>query len=104
MRIAALVLIAALAAGCGPTQSTSYQMDAEIMMEAARSASAEKFAPYEWTAASLYLHKSKEEAGYGDWEQSVDYGKKAVDFATRARDTALKTTKRAEPASAPAEP
>ena len=103
-RVAALVVVAALGAGCGPTQSTSFQMDAEVMLEAARTAQAEKYAPYEWTAATLYLHKSKEEAGYADWEQSVDYGKKAVDFAKRARDAALKTTKRAEPPTAPAEP
>lgn len=86
----------ALLAGCGPTQSTSFLIDAEVMLEAARTAQAEKLAPYEWTAAQLYIHKSKEEAGYSDFEQSVDYAKKGVDFATRARDTALKNTKRTE--------
>lgn len=81
---------------CGPVQSTSFLMDAETMLEAARTAQAEKLAPYEWTAANLYLHKSKEEVGYADFEQAVDYAKKAVDFATRARDGAVRTVRRTE--------
>lgn len=84
------------ASGCGPVQSTSYLIDTENMLEAARTAQADKLAPYEWTAANLYYGKSKEEVGYSDFEQAVDYGKKAVDFATRARDTALKVGRRNE--------
>ena len=70
--------------------------------EAARTAQADKLAPYEWTAANLYFAKSKEEVGYSDFEQAVDYGKKAVDFATRARDTALKVGRRNE--ASPSDP
>lgn len=95
-----LVLACALAlatAGCGPVQSTSYLIDTETMLEAARTAQADKLAPYEWTSANLYYAKAKEEVGYSDYEQAVDYGKKAVDFATRARDTALKVGRRSEP-------
>lgn len=86
---------------CGPIQSTSYLIDTENMLEAARVAQADKLAPYEWTAAQLYFSKSKEEVGYSDYEQAVDYGKKAVDFATRARDAALKVGRRNEPGSHP---
>lgn len=94
------VLVAvALVSGCGPVQSTSFLMDAETMLEAARTAQAEKLAPYEWTAANLYLHKSKEEVGYSDFEQAVDYAKKAVEFATRARDGAVRAVRRTEPPS-----
>ncbi|MDP1916701.1 MAG: DUF4398 domain-containing protein [Myxococcales bacterium] len=92
----AIVLAAATLCACGPVQSTSFLMDAETMLEAARTAQAEKLSPYEWTAANLYLHKSKEEVGYADFEQAVDYAKKAVDFATRARDGAVKTVRRSE--------
>jgi hypothetical protein len=94
------VLVAAVALcapACGPIQSTSYLIDTETMLEAARTAQADKLAPYEWTAANLYYAKSKEEVGYSDYEQAVDYGKKAVDFATRARDAALKVGRRNEP-------
>ncbi len=92
-----LALAALCASACGPVQSTSYLIDTETMLEAARTAQADKLAPYEWTAANLYMAKSKEEVGYSDFEQAVDYGKKAVDFATRARDTALKVGRRNEP-------
>ena len=43
------VLVAALALGasaCGPVQSTSYLIDTETMLEAARTAQADKLAPY----------------------------------------------------------
>ena len=93
----------AVVSGCGPVQSTSYLIDAETMLEAARTAQADKLAPYEWTSAQLYFEKSKEEVGDADFEQAVDYGKKAVEFATRARDTALKVGRRNE-AVVPVEP
>ncbi len=99
--ISVLVLVGL---GCGPVQSTSYLIDAETMMEAAKTAQADKLAPFEWTSATLYLHKSKEEVGYSDYEQAVDYAKKAVDYATKARDAAIKVGKRAEPASPPEVP
>ena len=94
--------VALCASACGPVQSTSYLMDTETMLSAARTAQADKLAPYEWTAANLYFSKSKEEVGYSDFEQAVDYGKKAVDFATRARDTALKVGRRNE--ASPSDP
>ncbi len=81
------------ALSCGPVQSTAYLIDTETMLEAARTAQADKLAPYEWTAANLYLVKAKEEVGYSDFEQAVDYAKKAVGFATRARDVAVSAAK-----------
>ncbi len=95
-RVAMLVVGLLANSGCGPIQSTSFLLDAEAMLEAARTAQAERLAPYEWTAANLYLHKAKEEVGYADFEQAVDYSKKAVDFATRARNGAQKNARRAD--------
>lgn len=91
------LVLASVLAGCGPVQATAYLIDTETMLEAARTAQAEKLAPYEWTAARLYMEKSKEEVGYSEYEQAIDYGKKAVDFATRARDAALKVGRRNQP-------
>jgi hypothetical protein len=95
LSLAALALISG--SGCGPVQSTSYLVDTETMLEAARTAQAERSAPYEWTAANLYYAKSKEEVGYSDFEQAIDYAKKALDFATRARDAAVKAARKAAP-------
>ena len=86
--------LAVMVSACGPIQSTSYLMDAENMLQAGRTASADKLAPYEWTAANLYYVKSMEEVGYSDFEHAVDYAKKAADFATKARDVAVKLSNR----------
>jgi hypothetical protein len=83
--------------GCGPVQSTAYLMDAEVQLEAARTAQAERYAPYEWTAANLYYRKSKEEIGYSDYQQAVDYAQKAQKFAAQARDNAMKAPRKDEP-------
>ena len=74
---------------CGPTQSTALIMDGDVQVEAARMADAPKLAPYEYTAAEAYLHKAREEQGYSDFEISIDFGRKAVKFATEAKKKAM---------------
>ena len=86
-----LVMVAAAGAlsGCGPVKSTSHLLDAEVQIQAARTAGAEKLAPYEWTAANLYIHKAREEVGYSDFQAGVDFAEKAARFATQAREKAM---------------
>jgi hypothetical protein len=91
-----LVALCALA-GCGPIQSTAYLVDAEVQLEAARTAQAERYAPYEWTAANLYYRKAKEEVGYSDFEQAVDYAQKALKYASAAAINAMKAPRRDDP-------
>ncbi|MFZ5471366.1 MAG: DUF4398 domain-containing protein [Myxococcota bacterium] len=79
---------------CGPVQSTAYLLDADVQLEAARTAGAEKYAPYEWTAAALYLHKAREEVGYSDFQVAVDFAQKAARFANEAKAKALSATKK----------
>ena len=100
MKIArALTVFGVLAAvsACGPVQSTALLLDAEVQIEAARTAQAERYAPYEWTAANLYHRKAKEEVGYSDYEQAVDFAQKAQKFAVQARENAQKATRKDEP-------
>jgi len=82
---------------CGPVQSTAHLLDADVQLEAARTAQADKLAPYEWTAANLYLHKAREEVGYADFEQAVTYAQKASKFANAARDVAMKAVRKDDP-------
>ena len=96
LKAAALLVGAVFGVSCGPIQATAIQFDTEIMLEAARTAQAEKLAPYEWTAAKLYLAKSKEEVGFSEYEIAFGYGKKALDFATHARDVAMRSGRRSE--------
>lgn len=101
LRLLALAALLACAAGCGPVQSTAYLLDAAVQIEAARTAQAERLAPYEWTSANLYLHKAREEVGYSDFEQAVSYSKKASTFANKAKENAMKAARKDEPAGEP---
>lgn len=87
------MVILGAASACGPVQSTSFLLDAEVQIEAARTAGADKAAPYEWTSANLYIHKAREEAGYSNFEQAVEYSGKASKFANEARDKAMATNR-----------
>jgi hypothetical protein len=77
-------------AACGPIRSTSYLVDAEVQIEAARTAGAERLAPYELTSAQLYYEKAKDKEGYSEYEIAVDYAQKASQFANQARERAVK--------------
>ncbi len=92
-------LVLAGFSGCGPVQSTAYLLDAAVQIEGARTAQAERLAPYEWTSANLYLHKAREEVGYSDFEQAVSYSKKASGYANKAKEQAMKAARKDEPAS-----
>lgn len=87
---------ALVVAGCGPVQSTAYLLDAEVQIEAARTAQADRLAPYEWTLANLYIHKAREEVGYSDFEAAVDFARKASLNANQARTKAMGTDQKAE--------
>jgi hypothetical protein len=90
--------------GCGPIISTSMIMDAEAKLAAAKAAEAERFAPYEFTAAGEYLHKAHEELGYADYGPAIDYAFKAAEAAERGTKRASdeKAKHLAAPPDAPA--
>ncbi len=52
---------------------------------AAKQANADRFAPYEYTAAVQYLNKAREEGGYAEYQIAIDYGRRAEELAIRAR-------------------
>lgn len=79
-----------LALGCGPVEYINQVGNrAASAVSAAKLASAERYAPYEYTAAQEYLHKAREEAGYAQYEDAIDYGHKAEELADRARAIAI---------------
>ena len=79
-----------LAVGCGPVEYINQVGNrAASAVSAAKLASAERYAPYEYTSAQEYLHKAREEAGHAEYEDAIDYGHKAEDFANRARAIAI---------------
>ena len=90
-QLTVLVAVVGALAGCGPVRSTANILDAEVQIQAARTAGAEKLAPYEWTAANLYIHKAREEVGYSDYQAGVDFAVKASKYANEAREKAMAT-------------
>jgi hypothetical protein len=58
-------------------------IDAEAKLAAARASEAEKYAPYEYTAATEYLHKAHEELGFADYGPAIDYAYKAAAAADK---------------------
>jgi hypothetical protein len=88
---------------CGPVKSSISLVDANAQVEAARTAGAEKQAPYEWTAATLYLHQAREEVGRSEYEHAIDFANKASKYAGQARALAEKSVK-AQPTPDPARP
>lgn len=51
----------------------------------AEAADAPAHAPYEYTMATLFLAKAREKAGRAQFQVSVEMGRRAEDYATRAR-------------------
>ena len=106
LRLALGTALALATLGCGPIQSTSLIMDADAQLEAARTADAPKYAPYEYTLADAYLHKAREEAGYAEYQDAIEYGRKSEELANRARAIALsqssQSQQKANPPSPPA--
>jgi len=99
-----LALVIAFAAigsgpGCGPIQyASTVTYGADNALEAARAVNAAKWSPYWWTRATQYLHKSREEAAYANWQAANHFGQLARDAATKAREEAIRRA--ADPAAA----
>jgi hypothetical protein len=91
---AGLVLVLASivsgASGCGPIEYINQVGNkAASAVSAAKLASADRYAPFEYTAAEEYLHKAREEAGHAEYQDSIEYGRKSEELANRARAIAL---------------
>lgn len=92
MKTGLMVLAVAVVglAGCGPVESTAVINDAQVALAGARAADGEKYAPYEYTSAELYLEKAREERGYADFQPAIEYARKAREMARQARVKAQK--------------
>lgn len=94
-----LLVVAAftvLSAGCGPIQSTAALIDADVAVESARAAGAEKASPFEFDSAQLYLQKAREVSGYAQYEAATRFALKAKDLAGVARKNSVAASNREE--------
>ncbi|HRI54542.1 MAG TPA: DUF4398 domain-containing protein [Pseudomonadota bacterium] len=62
----------------------------------ARTLNAEQMAPYEFTAASQYLRRSMELAGYARFHDANNFAKKALGHAADAKKVAQRRSKGSE--------
>lgn len=88
MRLVLASLALATLAACGPIATTSALMDAEVAVEAARTAGAPQASPYEFAGAQAYLHKARECQGRARYEAAVRFADKATVLAKEARKNA----------------
>lgn len=87
----------ALLSACGPityVHRVTFNGTGEVAQ--ARVANAEKMAPYEYTAASAYLLRAQELAGYARFQDANDFAQKARGHAKKAVDVARTRERRDE--------
>ncbi len=92
-----VLLLASGLAACGPVQyGVHVTSRANAAMTAAKSAGADKLAPYEYFQATEYLHKAKEEGAFSQYQNALYYGKRAEEMANRATQIAQDRTAKGE--------
>ncbi len=80
----------ALVSGCGPVEYINQVgVKAASAVSAAKLAQADRYAPYEYTAAEEYLHKAREEASYAEYQDAIEFGRRAEDLANKGRAIAV---------------
>jgi hypothetical protein len=81
------VLALALLSGCGPIQYIqTVPYGAAEKVDHARALNAEKFSPYWWTRAVVYLHMAREVAGHADYQGANHFGRLSSEAADKAAE------------------
>jgi hypothetical protein len=94
------VALTVFAPGCGPIEYINQvSVKAAGAVSAAKLAQADRYAPYEYTAAEEYLHKAREEAAYAEYQDAIEFGRKAEEFADKGRAIAVAKLSRSAGAS-----
>jgi len=91
-----ILLLVALLAACATVDATRSISAAEVALEGARSAGAERHSPYELTGAEAYLEKAREESGLARYGDAVAHARKAQALADEARRRAGEAAPRSE--------
>jgi hypothetical protein len=101
----AILATAVGATGCGPIEYINQvSVKAAGAVSAAKLAQADRYAPYEFTAAEEYLHKAREEASYAEYQDAIEFGRKAEELADKGRAIAVAKLSQSSGASQSATP
>jgi len=98
---AASALLLLLGPACGPVESLVVIGDAKVAIEAARVADAERYAPFEYRAATEYHHKAREEMYFADYQEAIELAEISLKYAEGARMRALEHPRRHQPTVTP---
>ena len=79
-----LGILGTILAGCAATHTAVQISKAKRSVNVAKERGAEEHAIYEYTMAENYLRKSREEAGYSDFKDSVSLATGAAEWADKA--------------------
>lgn len=96
MRSIPVLLAVALLAACATIDASRSLVAAEVALEGARAAGAEKQAPYEYTSADLYFQQAREENGHGRYGAAVEHAQQAARLADQAKAKATGAAPRPE--------
>lgn len=103
-RLVCAAAMGLLVSACGPVDYL-YTVTAKgtRAVADAKTAGAEKLAPYEYWSAVTFLRMAREKAGSADYEIAVDYGDRAVEMGRTAKRLASERAA-AGPGAKPPEP
>jgi hypothetical protein len=85
-RLLGVAAVAASLLACGPIDYlNTVTRKATRAVAEAKTADAEKLAPYEYWSAIEYLHMAREKAAYADYQIAIDYGERSEKMGKEAR-------------------
>ncbi len=85
-----VILVGLFLTGCGPIEYVNQvTRRASSDLAAAKSANADKHAPYWYTLATEYLQRARWEGAHADFQAANRFGRRASDAARMARKIAI---------------
>lgn len=91
-----LVVGCLLILGCGPIVYVRDSPRTAAALKQTEADQAPQYAPYEYTKASLYYDKARDEAGHAHYQNAADWARRSQDCSRRA--SALARAALAKPA------
>jgi hypothetical protein len=83
-----------LSASCGPIQASSAIIRADEALHTAKLMNADKYAPYEYTKADLFFRKAKEKQGFSEFEASLVFAEKSMEYSEKSKQVTVKNAGR----------
>ena len=86
MRRALVIALLCSLSACGPVIATSNIVAADAALEEARLLNAQRFAPYWYSSAELFLQKAREYDGHSEYQFASEFAGLALIRASKALD------------------